>query len=364
MNRIAGWPAHGHRAPLGALRLGDGEGLGRLPETPAAERCALHPEALEAGLRVLTATVAGDEHPEGWTVSGVRRIHARASLDRATWVYARERTDEAATTRVGDLWFLDDAGGSVLELHGVRFAPSGAIDDLVHGVEWQLRPCSAAGPTRSRARWLIVGEPDELLPALVARLEAAGDALRRPVGGRGPRRPCRRRARVRRAPLRGLRSPRERRRRAARVRRPRRLPPTSGGRVRWPLCRPWPVAPRPGRRDCGSSPAAPSVRLPIDRSASLGAAAVWGLGAVVAYEHPALAGDAGGPGARSRRARCRGAGRRAGRRRRRGPGGAPECNALRGAPRPADAGGASRRCRSRSPPRAAISSRAGSAPSV
>ena len=169
---IAGWPGHGHRPPLAALRLGDGEGLGRLPETPAAERCALHPEALGAGLRVLTTTVAGDEHPERWTVSGVRRIHVRASLDRATWVYARERT---ATTRVGDLWFLDDTGRSVLELHGVQFAPSGAIDDLVHGVEWQPRVRVAAGPVRSRARWLLVAETSELATALIARLEAAGD---------------------------------------------------------------------------------------------------------------------------------------------------------------------------------------------
>ena len=287
VNRIAGWPAHGHRASLGALRLGDGEGLGRLPETPAAERCALHPEALGAGLRVLTATVAGDEHPEGWTVSGVRRIHARASLDRATWVYARERTDEAATTRVGDLWFLDDAGGSILELHGVRFAPSGAIDDLVHGVEWQLRPCSAAGPTRSRARWLIVGEPDELLPALVDRLEAAGDRcvilsaaetlagrVDDTLGSAGlPFAGCVHLASIGVEPHGSVTAPA-----AADLGWASALALVQA-LARGTLARP----PRLWLVTRGAQ--CPTA---IDRSASLGAAAVWGLGAVVAYEHPAL----------------------------------------------------------------------------
>ena len=171
---IDDWSRHDHRPPLVALRAGEGEALGRLHDA-LTDECVIHPEALEAGLRVLvTALGASDEGVSGWELAAIRTVRVHARLADAVWVYAVAA--DAVTTRLGDVCFLDATGAAVLELHGVEISrPShGALEDLLHRVEWQPQP-RASGALRAAARWLLVADPATYVTELVARLQAAGD---------------------------------------------------------------------------------------------------------------------------------------------------------------------------------------------
>ena len=194
---------------------------------------------------------------------------------------------DAVTTRRGDVCFLDATGAAVLELHGVEISRPrhGAFEDLLHRVEWQPQP-RASGALRAAARWLVVADPAAYVTELVARLQAAGDTCvvvssAQALGG---------------AVADVLASA-----------------PSVTGCVHLasvgvdPDASPTaPAAADPGWASAlavvhalAASAAGSPPRLwlvtrgaqrvtPADTSASLGAAAVWGLGATIAYEHPAL----------------------------------------------------------------------------
>ena len=66
-------------------------------------------------------------------------------------------------------------------------------------------------------------------------------------------------------------------------------PAITAGAACWTWCKLWPNRPRPSRRDCGWSPAAPRPRAIVRCRSALAQSPIWGLGRVIASEHPALA---------------------------------------------------------------------------
>ena len=248
----------------------------------------IHPEALEAGLRVLVTAArclgrgsrrAGSSPPSALSASTL-------ALADAVWVYAVAA--DAVTTHLGDVCFLDATGAAVLELHGVQISrPSrGRRGSPPSG---RMAATAARRPARcaAAARWLVVADPATYVTELVARLQAAGDTCvvlssAQALDGarrRGPRLG---------APRHGMRPSGERRRGSGRVADRARAPPTSGWASALAVVH---------ALAAGTDGSPPRLWLvtrgaqrvtPADASVSLGAAAVWGLGAAIAYEHPAL----------------------------------------------------------------------------
>ncbi|AKT40598.1 type I polyketide synthase [Chondromyces crocatus] len=186
------------------LWLGDGVALGRvrlpsaLPgdeETDGAAMFHGHPVLLDGALQVLMALVIS-QSPDRLLVpvmlSGVR---LRRRLPEQIWVHACGNAQQATLT------ILDDEGLPLLEVRGLRFAPLGAAEDpldaCVHEVAWRRRdlpqfeqapdarqlPGNATpgrdvirlSSTPEPASWLVLGGPHGTGAALAMALRARGE---------------------------------------------------------------------------------------------------------------------------------------------------------------------------------------------
>lgn len=291
LSGMVGMPGHGHRGSLVALRVGVGESLGRVDRGSTPEPCALHPETLDAGVWALAATSAhtsDEEFPTSGRMTGVRGIRVHAPLDRTAWIYAVERSGSMGN-RIGDLWFLDETGMPVLELQGVQLAPGNteSVEGLFYRVDWRPGPRLVPRTSRMSGRWLIVANGQEQAAALVASVEASGgrcvvvsaaEALAGEIDGAldSPGPPfvaCIHLASVDLDPG---------------------VSPTVPGAADFGWASALALLQALARRTEGTPPRlwlitrGAQCATSADVSVSLSAAALWGLGAVVAYEHPGL----------------------------------------------------------------------------
>jgi len=149
----------------------------------------IHPAILDAGLQVLGAAIAAEATENGRhgiylpTRIDQFRVHGRPG--RHLWSHARVRHREADAT-TGEVQLLDEAGRVAVEILGLRFeylgegtqrAPVDNLDDWLYEFQWRLKERAAGKPPApvSRARWLIFADSGGVGDALSALLEARGE---------------------------------------------------------------------------------------------------------------------------------------------------------------------------------------------
>jgi myxalamid-type polyketide synthase MxaE and MxaD len=178
---------------------GDVLGEVQVPEGPEAEfnGFQIHPAILDAGLQVLGAAVAAEATENGRqgiylpTRIDQFRVHDRPG--RHLWSHTRVQHREADAT-TGEVQLLDEAGRVAVEIQGLRFeylgedTPRAAVDNLddwLYEFQWQLKERAAGKPPApaSRASWLIFADSDGVGDALSALLEARGERSILVAGG-------------------------------------------------------------------------------------------------------------------------------------------------------------------------------------
>jgi acyl transferase domain-containing protein/acyl carrier protein len=180
--------------------LGDGEALGQLRVPPALESEVdaywLHPAVLDAAFQVLAAATP-DEAIDGggenlYLPIRVDQVRVYGRPARQLWSHARLRPNEnrSANTVEGDFWLLDEAGGVVAEVSGLRLqrldrgAPGVTLDnveDWFYELQWQplARPPADSipglRPADRQSSWLIFADATGVAPALQSLLAARGE---------------------------------------------------------------------------------------------------------------------------------------------------------------------------------------------
>jgi acyl transferase domain-containing protein/acyl carrier protein len=186
------------------LWRGDGEALGqvRLPEQETLEMetgvYQLHPALLDACFQTLGAALpgAGEEANRGniYMPVGLDRLMFHGpTIGTELWCIARIATNNEAGDGdiAGNLLLLDEAGQLVAEVEGLRLKDLGSEaigrakrsgpDDWLYEVEWRLGPRSGdpATPTtqpRAQGTWLIFGGQEGVGDALTANLQQRGES--------------------------------------------------------------------------------------------------------------------------------------------------------------------------------------------
>lgn len=170
----------------------DGEALARLRPPQAADNASafqLHPGLIDSLFQLLCATL-----PEGGVANiiGTGDIYIPLGIDAfrffgrseaPLWCHAQLSSYGAgAETFAGDVHLFDESGRTVVEVSGLHFkrAPRSVLlrntvdsDGWFYEVEWQAAadPLLAAGP---QGAWLIFGNGDAASAQLIAHLEAEG----------------------------------------------------------------------------------------------------------------------------------------------------------------------------------------------
>ena len=178
---------------IGQLWRSDGEVLAEVqaPDRPEADLSGrqIHPAMLDAGLQVFGAAVAA-----GATESGRQGVHLPTRIDqfrvhgrpgRHLWGHTRVRRGETDTT-TGDVLLFDEAGHAAIAIQGLRFEFLGEdpqrasvdnLDDWLYEFVWQpkeLAPEKLAAPA-ARASWVIFADSGGVGNALSELLEARGE---------------------------------------------------------------------------------------------------------------------------------------------------------------------------------------------
>jgi myxalamid-type polyketide synthase MxaE and MxaD len=170
---------------------GDVLGEVRVPDGPEAEfnGFQIHPAILDAGLQAFGAAVAAEATENGRqgiylpTRIDQFRVHGRPG--RHLWSHTRvQHRDADATT--GEVQLLDEAGRVAVEIQGLRFEYLGEdtprtavanLDDWLYEFQWQPKEHAAGNLSApaSRASWLIFADSGGVGDALSALLEARGE---------------------------------------------------------------------------------------------------------------------------------------------------------------------------------------------
>ena len=170
---------------------GDVLGEVQVPDGAGAEfnGFQVHPAILDAGLQVLGAAVAAEAMEKGrrgiYLPTRIDQFRVHGRPDRHLWSHTRVQHREADAT-TGEVQLLDEAGRVAVEIQGLRFeclgedTPRAAVenlDDWLYEFQWQPKERVAGKPSApaNRASWLIFTDNGGVGDALSALLEARGD---------------------------------------------------------------------------------------------------------------------------------------------------------------------------------------------
>jgi myxalamid-type polyketide synthase MxaE and MxaD len=179
---------------LSAVWHGDESAVGEVQAPAGSDASAgtgrLHPAVLDAALQVFGAAIASGAvaaNPQGLhmpTAIAELRVHGGAGSD--LWSLARvsRRDGDGA---IGEVRLVDDAGRIAAEITGLRFdylgtdthrATADRSDDWLYEFQWRLETPAAnvSLPPRDPARWLIFADRGGVADGLIDLLEARGEA--------------------------------------------------------------------------------------------------------------------------------------------------------------------------------------------
>jgi myxalamid-type polyketide synthase MxaE and MxaD len=170
-----------------------GELLAELRVPDAAETefhgWQVHPSLLDAGFQVFGAAIGADASGRDrqgiYLPTGIDEVRLQFRPPRQLWTHARVRRRDADSA-TADVRLLDEAGQVAVALLGLRFdhvgaqshgAAFGRGDDWLYEFEWQPRDLAAATPAApaGRASWLIFADNEGVGVALSALLRARGE---------------------------------------------------------------------------------------------------------------------------------------------------------------------------------------------
>jgi myxalamid-type polyketide synthase MxaE and MxaD len=170
---------------------GDVLGEVQVPDGAGAEfhGVQVHPAILDAGLQVLGAAVAAEATEKGrrgiYLPTRIDQFRVHGRPDHHLWSHTRVQHREADAT-TGEVQLLDETGRVSVEIQGLRFeylgeeTPRAAVDNLddwLYEFQWQPKERAAGKPSppASRASWLIFTDNGGIGDALSALLEARGE---------------------------------------------------------------------------------------------------------------------------------------------------------------------------------------------
>ncbi len=170
---------------------GDMLGEVQVPDGPEAEFSGsqIHPAILDAGLQVLGAAVAAETTGNGRqgiylpTRIDQFRVHGRPNGH--LWSHTRVQRREADAT-TGEVQLFDEAGDVAVEIQGLRFeylgentqrAAADHLDDWLYELQWQPKERATGEPSApaSQASWLIFADSGGVGDELSALMEARGE---------------------------------------------------------------------------------------------------------------------------------------------------------------------------------------------
>lgn len=172
----------------------DGEALGRirLPEAlvSEAEAYQLHPVLMDSGLQLLFATLSSDGDGDTYLPVGLESLRVYRRPDTRLWIHGSMRPKDGSNqeTRTGDLRLFDDAGQVIAEVEGLHvkrvnrevllhFAQKN-LSDWLYQVEWQPK-ARVSNLEQSQANypgsWLLFADQRGIAAALAKLLESHGE---------------------------------------------------------------------------------------------------------------------------------------------------------------------------------------------
>jgi len=178
---------------IAQLWQNNGEVLGevQVPDGPeqGLNGLQIHPAILDAGFQVLGAAVAGEAAENGrqgiYLPTRIDEFRVHGHPNRHLWSHTRVQSREADTA-TGEVHLLDEAGRVAVEILGLRFEYLGEntqrtavdhLDDWLYEFQWKPKERAAGEPlaAASRASWLIFTDSGGVGDALSALLEARGE---------------------------------------------------------------------------------------------------------------------------------------------------------------------------------------------
>ena len=174
------------------LRPGEALGRVRLPEALGAQAGGyeLHPALLDASFQVLAALACAEEEAPGKpTLVPVRleRVRLLRQCGSSVWVHARMRSAEGAAggAQAGDVLLLDDSGEPIAEIDGLRLQPldrlpgADELEGWLYAARWQRKALAPEAPAEPRpapeGAWLVLADQGGVGAAVAALLEARGE---------------------------------------------------------------------------------------------------------------------------------------------------------------------------------------------
>lgn len=179
------------------ITRGDGEAVARvrLPEplTPGALGHSIHPALLDSCFQVLAAALPSHETVTCLPV-GLERLRVHGELGDTVTVYAAMRKRDGANTRTlkGDLIVCDGEGQLVVEAKGIalrRLAHKADSEDderireLLYTIEWRLGERPAESLRRQAGLWIVFCDTGSVGPGLIDLLEAGGERCVKAMAG-------------------------------------------------------------------------------------------------------------------------------------------------------------------------------------
>ena len=172
------------------LWKGERQALGRLqmPARLVREKgYLLHPAFLDAALQVMGAAFVApeDSSDQVFLPVGIQSVRVYAPVSTSVWSWARihEAPASAQTMQVDVRWF-DDDGRVLLELNGITVKRASAaalrklgtrsLEDWVYEIQWEAR--EIAGNATAPTRWLVLGERGAMATHIADALRKRGAA--------------------------------------------------------------------------------------------------------------------------------------------------------------------------------------------
>ncbi len=176
----------------GILKIWRGEketlGLVRLPEAVAHEVKAytVHPSLLDACMQLLGLTLTGDDQNSLYLPVGVAKYQVYVSPGEQAWGYAVLRSDHKEETPVGDIYLFNESGELCVEVTGLTLKRTSQAalqrsfksrrEDWLYQLTWQQKPRSDAKlPITTPRNWLIFADRAGVNQALASQLAEKGE---------------------------------------------------------------------------------------------------------------------------------------------------------------------------------------------
>lgn len=163
----------------------------RLPQTVAgkASHYHIHPALLDSCFQALAATLPMDQR-DSYLPVGLERLRLYQRPGCAVWAYARLRDDAAPQAEVlkGDLAVLDQEGQVLLQATGLSMkrlsheksatCDKPRVERWLYDLEWKpgRRPQLASPSQPSRGRWIVFSDEGATAHQLISALESNGES--------------------------------------------------------------------------------------------------------------------------------------------------------------------------------------------